>query len=248
MEHYQNPFMKFMDTRCSVACVSLLLVGLALAPAIRADAPSTNAAPATAPAPAATPNDLLREAYQALAKNDMNTALEKATEAVKLDSRNSSALLLRGSIYAQQKQWTKASDDYDLALALKPDNVIVEFDQAELKFLQKNYDGARVGFAALAKDKDLGDLASYKVFLCDLFGGHEDVAQKELDVFNQIEGNPSYYFANAAWDLYHNKNEDAVGWLNSAQNIYANAPAKLANYSASLRSLGYIPVKLSSSN
>jgi hypothetical protein len=40
-------------------------------------------------------------------------------------------------------------------------------------------------FVALEKDPDMGDFASYKVFLCDLFGGHEDAASKELDAFNE---------------------------------------------------------------
>ena len=73
--------------------------------------------------------------------------------------------------------------------------------------MQEQYDAARAGFAALEKDPivktqpDMGDFAAYKVFLCDLFGGHQAQAKKELDVFNDIMGNPSYYFCNAAWDL-----------------------------------------------
>jgi hypothetical protein len=106
--------------------------------------------------------------------------------------------------------------------------------------MQKQYDVARPGFVLLEKDPDMGDFASYKVFLCDLFGGHEAAARKELDVFNDVMGNPSYYFANAAWSLVHKNIEDARSWLVSASHIYP--PQKNAYYAQSLRDLGYLPL------
>jgi hypothetical protein len=92
----------------------------------------------------------------------------------------------------------------------------------------------------LTNDPDMGDFAQYKVFLCDLFGGHEEQAKKELDVFDAAMGNPSYYFANAAWSLVHKNIEDARGWLVSASRIYP--PQKNAYYAQSLRDLGYLPI------
>ena len=55
---------------------------------------------------------------------------------------------------------------------------------AQIKFMQKKYDEARPGFTALTQDPNIGDLAAYKVFLCDLLAGHEDAASRELNVFN----------------------------------------------------------------
>ena len=83
-------------------------------------------------------------------------------------------------------------------------------------------------------------MASYKVFLCDLFGGREDLASKELDIFNQAGRNASYYFANAAWSLYHHKTDDGRDWLTQAMNIYA--PNKCRLYAKSLVDLGYLPL------
>jgi hypothetical protein len=123
---------------------------------------------------------------------------------------------------------------------------VIKFDQAELKFMQKKYDDARPGFVGLQSDKDFGDFATYKVFLCDLFGAHQEVAAKELDALNQVGGNPSYYFGNAAWDLVHHKTNEASDWLRSAARIYANAPAKIAQYTTSLRDLGYLPIRSAS--
>jgi hypothetical protein len=106
--------------------------------------------------------------------------------------------------------------------------------------MQKQYDAARPGFVALESDPDMGDFASYKVFLCDLFGGHEAAAKKELDVFNVAMENPSYYFSNAAWDLVHKNLDDARSWLLSASRIYPLQ--KNTYYAQSLRDLGYLPI------
>jgi hypothetical protein len=106
--------------------------------------------------------------------------------------------------------------------------------------MQKQYDVARPGFVALENDPDMGDFASYKVFLCDLFGGHPDVAKKELDAFDDVMGNPSYYFSNAAWSLVHKNTEEARSWLLSASRIYP--PQKNVYYAQSLRDLGYLPL------
>jgi len=198
------------------------------------------------PKPADPTQDALQAAYHSYITGDLDTALDKVSALIKIDSRNKQAFLLRGSIYAQQKQWDKAEYDYEVAHVLDPNSAMIIFDQAELKFMQKKYDDARTGFLGVQNDKDLGDFATFKVFLCDLFGNHQDVAAKELDALNQVGGNPSYYFGNAAWDLVHNKTDAASDWLKSAGRIYANAPQKISNYTASLTSLGYLPIKSNS--
>ena len=186
------------------------------------------------------------DSYHDFAKGNLDAALDKVNALIKTDSRNKQALMLRGSIYAKQLQWDKAEYDYEVAHVIDPNSGMVNFDLAELKFMQKKYDEARPGFVEVQSDKELGDLATYKVFLCDLFGAHEDQASKELDALNQVGGNPSYYFGNAAWDLFHNKTNDATDWLNTAGRIYANVPQKIETYTSSLQSLGYLPIHSSS--
>jgi tetratricopeptide (TPR) repeat protein len=187
-----------------------------------------------------------RESYQDLMKGQLDTALDEINKVIQLDSQNKQAFVLRGGIYAGQQQWDKANDDYEAVLVRDPNNVILKFDLADLKFMQKKYDDARSGFVEIQNDKDLGDFVTYKIFLCDLLGAHEDAAAKELEAFNQVGGNPSYYFANVAWDLVHNKTEDAASWLKSAKYIYADSPQKITRYTSSLSSLGYLPLHLTS--
>jgi Tfp pilus assembly protein PilF len=229
----------------SLAVYSLVLL---FSPTVQAQQMATNASTnAPAAAPQVDPSShAMAVAIGKMNANDADGALDKLTESIKLNPKNAAAYVLRASIYCQKKFWIQAGEDFAAAAAIDPKNVVIKFNQVEIKFLQKQYDAARPGFVALEDDPDMGDLAKYKVFLCDLFGGHEAVASKELDDFNKVDEYASYYFSNAAWDLYHKKPEDARGWLISASHIYA--PQKNGYYAQSLRDLGYLPLPPPPSN
>ena len=227
-----------------------MFLGIGLAPIVHAEeAPASPTPAATTAATAAVkqdPAETMKAAYLDMKNGQADAALAKVNGLIEADAQNKEAHLLRAMIYAAQEQWDKASSEYDAVLAFDPNDTVVKFDETELKFMQKKYDEARPGFLAIENDKAMGDFATYKVFLCDLFAGHDDVAAKDLDVINQVGENPSYYFANAAWDLAHNKTEEAADWLRSAERIYSNAPAKCFRYAASLKDHGYLPLHLSS--
>jgi len=222
---------------------ALGLLALILSPVGRAQQPD---ATTTAPAPSQSQNDayvgILREAYQLIVQGKYDDALAKANAAIQLNPKGMPGYILRGSVYSEKKVYDKSAQDFQMALQIDPNNSTVKFNLAEIKFVQKQYAAARPEFAALMSDKenDLRDLASYKVFLCDLFGGQAGDASKELDAFNQAGSKPSYYFGNAAWDLFNHKTEDARSWLVSASHIYA--PEKNSLYASSLTNLGYLPL------
>jgi Tfp pilus assembly protein PilF len=186
--------------------------------------------------------EILRQANQMLGHGDTDGALAKLNSVILSDPRSLDAYVLRGAIYSKKKMWDKALADFEAAHLINPHSLIVMFNIAEVDFSQNKYDSARPGFLALSSDTttDIGDLAAYKVFLCDLFGGHEDAAKKELDAFNEVGSHASYYFSNAAWALYHHQVEDARSWLGSAIRIYS--PQKVGFYATSLSDKGYLPV------
>jgi tetratricopeptide (TPR) repeat protein len=235
--------------------VSLVIPGFACAQEAP-QAPSTLARAGGAPAPGLAPKvadspltgttdaaqRLIVDAVREMNKNDANGALHSLNQALQLNPNSTGAYVLRASIYSQRHQWQPAEDDFNAAAKIAPTNVVLRIQLAEVKFMEKQYDVSRTRYAALTKDPELGDFAAYKVFLCDLFGGHEAQAKKELDVFDDVMGNPSYYFANASWDLYHKNIDDARSWLVSASHIY---PAqKFTLYGQSLRDLGYLPIPM----
>jgi Tfp pilus assembly protein PilF len=212
------------------------------------DAPSKSGPPDLATLRQQTPDSpspdsvkaALMDAVRLLAQNKLDDALNAVNAIIQSAPKNPDALSLRGNIYAEKKQWDQARQDLQGVLQLDSGNVQARFNLGEIDFINKRYDSARPAFLALEKDANLGDLATYKVFLCDLLGAHEDVAASELATFNQIGENASYYFANVAWSAYHQKTEDARSWLESAKKIYA--PRKFNLYATSLRDLGYLPL------
>jgi Tfp pilus assembly protein PilF len=183
---------------------------------------------------------LVDQAFELMQQDQLDAALEKVNAALKLAPQNAGIYELRGNIYTVKKMWDPAQKDYLTVMQLDATNVQAKFNMAEIQFMQKKYDSARPGFVALKQDPNLGDLAAYKVFLCDLLGGHDDAATRELDVFNQTGLNPSYYFGNIAWSLVHHKTEEARGWVRSAASIYSVSKYKL--YATSLTDLGYLPL------
>jgi Tfp pilus assembly protein PilF len=203
----------------------------------------TNAVPSDTNAPAAKVDPSTRMVAEAIGlanKNKFSEALDRLNKAIQLNPKNSGAYVLRASLYCQQKKWDLAEADFETAAKLAPHNVVLKFNIIEVKFMQKQYDAARPGYVALESDPDMGDFASYKVFLCDLAGGHMDAAKKDLDAFDKFGGNPSYYFSNAAWSIYHKNYADARSWLQSAIHIYD--PRKNSYYAESLIYLGYLPL------
>jgi Tfp pilus assembly protein PilF len=221
----------------------LLALTLASCPALAQEV--TKSPPPPSPqlqAEAAQLVEMLREANDALAHGDTATALQKVNAVLQADPRSLAGYVLRGAIYSSLKQWDKAQGDYEAANLINPHSPVVQYNLAQVHFVQKQYDDARPGFVTLeANDKtDIGDLATYKVFLCDLFGGHEDAAARDLEALDDVGENPSYYFGHAAWSLYHHKPEEARNWLRSANTIYS--VQKNGFYAASLFDMGYLPL------
>lgn len=204
---------------------------------------ATNAMTSTVPAPAVQvdpASKLISEAILLMDANDLDGSMAKLNQAIQLDPKIPGSYILRASIYYQKKQWPQAEADFKTASDLSPKNVVIKFNLVEIKFIQKQYDEARPGYVALESDPDMGDLASFKVFLCDLLGKHDDLAAKEFAAFNQAGENPSYYYSNAVWSLTHQNIEDARGWLVSATHIYP--PRENAYYLGCLKELGYLPL------
>jgi len=183
---------------------------------------------------------MLREARALDSQGHGDSALETLNALLVTDPKNIQAYTLQGKILTEMKRWDEARKTYEAVQQIDKGNVVAQFDLAELKFIQKDYSGARPGFESLEHDPDLGDLALYKVFLCDLFGGQEAIAHDELDHFDEVGAKPSYFFANVAWDAVHKQPEEAGGWLKKGEGLYS--PDKTSLYAFSLEQLGYLPL------
>ena len=204
--------------------------------------PSANPPAAWTTSPAlVTPSPDLATPSHPLSRAEQYQADLAATSArIATNPKDAEAYNIRGNMYASKRDWESAERDYQNAVTFDPTNSKAKFNLAEMSFMQKKYDVSKAGFTALEQDPDLGDLAAYKAFLSDLFGGQLDAASKELDAFNQVAANASYYFANAAWSINHRKPDEARDWLRSATRIYPQEKFKL--YATTLFEMGYLPL------
>jgi tetratricopeptide (TPR) repeat protein len=212
-----HPFCRLKSSACLWG--SILAMSFFSACRCPAQEPATNS---TAQAPSSVADavsDLLSKSSQHLTNGDLDQAVREASLAIQLDSHNASAYELRGAIYVQEKLWDRAERDYTTADKISPD-IAYKYKLAEIKFLQKDYDDARLRFVALQGDARLGDLATYKIFLCDLLDRHETLAARELGALDQAEKHPSYYYCHAAWNLYHDQRPEANKWFASAQQLF----------------------------
>jgi len=171
---------------------------------------------------------LVTESSQSLDNGNLDDALSSVDSALQLDPHNASLYELRGSIYIQKKLWNRAASDYTAALQIDPSSTAFKYKLAEIDFLQKDYAAARPGFIALENDPALGELAKYKVFLCDLFDYRESLARDELDALNKAaEKRQAYYFCNAIWALFHQDRAGATKWITSASQLYSASEVNL---------------------
>ena len=227
--------MASINSRCTRIASALYLLCVLFSQAQQSPTNSSSGAGNDLAQNAQTANDLLRKASDNVDSGNLDEALSSIDAALQLDSSNSQAYELRGSIYIQKKLWDRAEDDYLKALSIDPSSVAFKYKLAEIKFLQQSFDIARIRFAALRNDPGLGDLAAYKVFLCDLQTGQEDLAASDLAQINRGEKKPSYYFCNAVWDMYHHKKKEANALFTAAADAYSDSVNDL--YISSLKEL-----------
>ena len=208
-----------------MAAAVLLMISTMVCTILAAD-DSTNSPGTIAPTPTGAADDLLTKSTQDLSDGNLDQALGEVSAAIQLDPKNASAYELRGSIYIEKKLWDRAERDYGAAYQISPD-IAYKYKMAEIKFLQEAFGDARFRFAALEGDARLGDLAAYKVFLCDLLGGHEAIAAQDLAAIDQAGKHPSYYFSHGAWDLFHRQMQEGTKFFATAQKLYDSSTFKL---------------------
>jgi tetratricopeptide (TPR) repeat protein len=221
-----------------------LLGAACLFPVLGDPAPTTNPPPAHAAKPADVDTSANRQLYRDVGllknKGDIDGAIAKLSEAMQSDPANYKDYVLRGDLYAKKQRWSDAEQDFNTALKLDPGNGLAKLDLAEIQLMQKKYDTARVAFAALTGDPQFGDLAAYKIYLCDLFNQDQMAASKELAAFNKAGRKASYYYANGAHALYLGNTEEARNWIQAGVKIYP--PEKTFAYLSTLKDFGYLPL------
>ncbi len=165
---------------------------------------------------------LLAQGNEDALDGNFDKALGEVSEALQIDDHLAQGYELRGSIYVSLKLWDKAERDYKAADKLSPDPAY-KYKLAEIKYLQKKYDDARPIYAALESDGRLGDLARYRVYLCDLFGAHPSIAAADLADIDKNPKNPSHFYAHAVEDLFQGDRPSANQLVASAEEYFGKS-------------------------
>ncbi len=216
------------------------LTNTAPGPGVTNVPPATPATDSNRAPEAKTPT--FKDAFNLYSQGNTEAALLALDEMIEKNSTDANAYILRGTIYSDKQAWDQAEKDYQTVLQMDPRNDGVRYDLADLKFKAKRFDEARAAFVPLQNnhDSEIKDMIQYKIYICDLLGGHEEAAAKELEVFDQVGLHPSYYYGNVAWNIVHKKPDQARDWLNSAGRVYSDR--KQAVYTAILDEMGYLPL------
>jgi Tfp pilus assembly protein PilF len=183
---------------------------------------------------------LIEKALSLLKTQDIRGAATQLAKALEVNPHSVVAHVLLGSLYASKRILPQAEEQFKLAEADAPTDTSIQFFLADIKMAEGDDAGARAVYAALEKIPGHEDFAAYKVFLCDLMGGQTDQAEKELAAFKTDKPQPSYYFANAAWDVSQHDSANAQKWLNTVATAFTmdvDMP-----YVQALRNIGYLPL------
>ena len=151
---------------------------------------------------------------------------------------------IRGSCYVEIRNFDKATESFNEAAKLSPNNPSVEFNIAEVLFVTKEWQKAHDAFVALQKKLPanniaLGRLVEFKLLLCKLKLGKTDELAALAEKYDFLDESPYYYFAQAALAYNDGNLLKAEEWLAMSARIFRD-PAILAPWQDTLVEFGYI--------
>lgn len=187
---------------------SLALTGALLLPAGASGQARTTSGSSPPPASGLDRDHLLDQARDDASNGKYDQAVGEITLALQMNDKDAGAYEQRAELYSTMKLWDKAARDYTAANKISPDPAY-KYKLGEIQYVQKRYDEARPYFTGIQSDSRLGELARYRVFLCDLFGAHESIAAGDLAVIDRNPKSVGYYYANVAYHLYHGERLEA---------------------------------------
>ena len=127
----------------------------------------------------------------------------------------------RGLAFAGQKNWASALGEFRLATQLSPDHFPGFFELAETFYQLRKFKEARTYYAKAARIQKRDPICLYKILLCYLKEGKEKEAKRWLDkALPLTDKNPSYQYANAAWNFHSGNGEAAYYFIHSAYTLF----------------------------
>ncbi len=172
-------------------------------------------------------NANFEKAERAFQQRDFEEAL-KSLELVESGRPNDPATMnLRGEILMEQGKLDEAEEAFQNAFKVDPKFKEAEYNLAQIPFKKREYAKARDRFEALFAATPGGDknqaaqLIKYKIFMTLLLEGKEPEAKQMMDQFKFTGDTPALYYAQAAWEFKHDREDEGRDWVSSARKIYS---------------------------
>lgn len=218
---------------------------------------SPGTAPEARPDPTAEPplksstnpevQKLLAEAQDLQTRHRYFDSLAKLDEAEKLDPNDPNIYNIRGAIYLVPviRDFNKAREQFERALALEPRALAPKFNLAELLFVKHEFAGAEAAFVNLAKEypklqMPVRHLVAFKQLVAQTKQDKIDEANRTLKAnFTFMDDTPAYYFAKASLAFQQKKEGEAKEWIEKAGSIFK--PQENAPYLDALMEVRWIP-------
>jgi len=170
--------------------------------------------------------DLLTDASAFIGGIRIQEAFEKIIDAEAMAPDLFQIHNLKGAAYTKIRDFPKARKSFERSLELNPTAFMSKFNITELDFVEHKHADAEKNFSKLlaeSPDMNLGTrrLIEFKILITLLKQDKDAEAKAIQDKFNFMEDTPAYYFGNAAIAFDAEDEEEARGWIRSAEKIYS---------------------------
>jgi len=145
---------------------------------------------------------------------------------------------LRGAIFARQKRYDQAVEQFNAALAIDPNFYQAKLNLAEVNLYQGKYAEAAKHYEELRKLDPDSELLQFKLILCALLSGDATRAATMADIMNFPGKTPAYYYARAAIALKRGNKESAQKYFSNVKRYYSEE--QCAYFARSLKDLDLI--------
>ena len=178
---------------------------------------------------------LLGEAQELQGRHRYFDALAKLEDAERIAPKDPNVYNIRGAIYLVPavREFDKAKENFEKALALEPTALAPRFNLAELEFVKHTFAEAETAFAGILKNypklqMPVRHLVAFKILVSESMQGKTSEAQETLKTFfTFMDDTPAYYFSKATLAFAAKNEKEANDWLEKAKTIFKapeNAP------------------------
>lgn len=187
----------------------------------------------------------VNEASRLFGQKRIFEVLEQTEAARKIFDNNPDVFNMVASCYVEFRDFTKARDFYNKALALNPKSSVVLFNIAELEFVTRNWQ------ACLDKMKEVLPMVpeaglqtrriiELKMLLCHIALNQNEQATALANKYDPLRDDTPYYYYAQACLKYRDKDLlKAEEFLQMANRVFEN-PAYIAPWQDTLIEYGYI--------